>query len=45
MKNPYWDGKVHKRAKFGDIALRAPSKNSKRNCRVNNLAAARRKRQ
>jgi len=26
MKNPYWDGKVYKRAKFGDISIKGTAK-------------------
>jgi hypothetical protein len=26
MKNPYWDGKVHKRAKFGDLSIKGTVK-------------------
>jgi hypothetical protein len=26
MKNPYWDGKIHKQAKFGDIAIKGTVK-------------------
>jgi hypothetical protein len=45
MKNPYWDGKIHKQAKFGDIAIKGTVKNSRRDCRGSNSLAARQKRQ
>ncbi len=26
MKNPYWDGKIHKRSRFGDISIKSTVK-------------------
>jgi hypothetical protein len=26
MKKPYWDGKIHKQAKFGDISIKGAVK-------------------